>query len=140
MICNCNNLQSKMDALEKHLNAQGWAFIQRSGKLHLILKTRDECRFKNSSKTDFCKNFSCASGCIDWEAEIDDKPKYTKEQGIKLLKLQHELKEIAMPVGSMHAFWDIILDIDSMLKGGRTFINDPSELIQLAEKTLNGRA
>ena len=39
----------------------------------------------------------------------------------------------------MHGFWDIILDIDCMLKGSRTIIDDPAELIQIAEKALKRR-
>ena len=72
MSCICKDLKNKMNALEKHLNAQGWAFIHRKGELHLILKTRDECRFKDSHKTNYCKNFACAAGCIDWEAKNHD--------------------------------------------------------------------
>lgn len=61
------SLQQKIDALEKLLNAQGWAFVHRSGAISLVQKTRDECRYKDLDKTDHCQNGACAFGCNVWE-------------------------------------------------------------------------
>ena len=63
--------------------------------------------------------------------------KPSEKQRFELLKIQHELKKVAISIGSMHSFWDFIFDIDAMLKGKESIINDPNELILAAKKTLN---
>ena len=58
---------------------------------------------------------------------------------LKLLKLQHALKEVAMPVGSLHSYWDIISDIQCYIEGKEGIIKEPTELIKMAEEALNLR-
>ena len=59
-----------------------------------------------------------------------------KKQKLELLKLQHDLWEIARPVGSLHSFWDLIFDIDALLKGEEGIITDANKLIKLAKTAL----
>jgi len=59
-----------------------------------------------------------------------------KKQNLELLKLQHELWKIASPVGSLHYFWDLIFDIDALLKGEEGIITDANRLIKMAKTAL----
>lgn len=62
---------------------------------------------------------------------ITDKQKYD------LIKLQHQLKKVALPVGSLHSFWDLILDIKACLEGKPTMIENPEDLISAARNALD---
>ena len=59
-----------------------------------------------------------------------------KKQKLELLKLQHELWQIARPVGSLHSFWDLIFDIGALLKGEEGIITDVDKLIKMAKTAL----
>jgi len=61
----------------------------------------------------------------------------TEEQGIRLLALSHELKNIAAPFGSLHCYWDVAFDIDLFVKRGRPIMKKTAEeWIAYAEKCI----
>lgn len=61
----------------------------------------------------------------------------TEQQGIKLLSLSHQMKEIAVPIGSMHSFWDVIMDIEAFIKGETALLEkSAAEWIDYSEKLL----
>ena len=69
MTCQCEITKQKIDAIEKMLKAEGWAFVHRDGAIMLIKMTRDECRHNGTDKTAYCENGACASGCDVWEGK-----------------------------------------------------------------------
>ena len=44
-----------------------------------------------------------------------------------MLALQYELWKIAAPVGSLHSYWDVIFDIELLLKRGRPILTKTAE-------------
>jgi hypothetical protein len=65
----------------------------------------------------------------------------TKSEHDQLKALLKELRSVASPAGAMHAFWDLIFDIEALLAGKRTALNLPaSEYISLAEEKLRKAA
>lgn len=63
----------------------------------------------------------------------------TEEQEILAKYLAKELRKIAQPVGPLHAFWDIIIDLEEVLIGRKPFIKDMpiNELLGDAQKVLD---
>ena len=63
----------------------------------------------------------------------------TEKQGVTLLRLQYELKKIALPVGSMHSYWDVIFDIQGLLDKYKLIEEKAAaEMIEYAEGLLKG--
>lgn len=61
----------------------------------------------------------------------------TEQQWLKLPRLQYELKQTAMPIGSMHPFWDVIIDIQMFIEGKKTILQKTAdEWIEYAEGLL----
>lgn len=62
----------------------------------------------------------------------------TEKQGLRLFRLALDLKEIAGQIGPLHAYWDVILDIDAFIKGKPTLMQHTAEeWIECAEKLLS---
>lgn len=55
----------------------------------------------------------------------------------KLKSLRQELAQRTVGVGSMHAAWDYIFDIDAVIEGKRAFESDPDKLISACQDYLN---
>lgn len=61
----------------------------------------------------------------------------TDAQGLRLLVLSVELKDRAAPIGAMHSYWDVILDIDAFVRGRPTVLKKTAEeWIEYAEQLL----
>jgi hypothetical protein len=61
----------------------------------------------------------------------------TEQQHTRLTELSAQLRQIAEPNGSMHGFWDLILDIEAILAGKPTLLTmTPEEWIAYAEECL----
>ncbi len=69
MTCQCEIIRLKLEALEKLINAEGWAFVSRDRAIRVVKMIRDECRHQDSDKTDYCHNATCAAGCKVWEGK-----------------------------------------------------------------------
>ena len=64
----------------------------------------------------------------------------TEQQGLRMLALIYELWEIAKPIGSLHAYWDVIIDMQNFVGGKPTIISKTAdEWIIYAENLLQGR-
>lgn len=61
----------------------------------------------------------------------------TEKQREELQRLKIELKKRALPVGSLHSFWDIIFDIESVLNNQPAIISDPEKLIKYSKEALS---
>lgn len=56
---------------------------------------------------------------------------------IRIMALSHELWKIAAPAGSMHAYFDVISDMESFVRGDRTIVQHTAdEWIEYAENLL----
>lgn len=55
----------------------------------------------------------------------------------QLKEFRTRLRRIAQQVGSMHAYWDLIFDIEAVLEGKQGVISDPDELIRMAKDCLS---
>lgn len=59
------------------------------------------------------------------------------QKKLRMLALAHELKRIAAPIGAMHAYWDVLIDMDAFVKGKPTIIQRTAdEWISEAEALL----
>ena len=67
MSCQCEIIKQKINAIEELLHSKGWAFVYRGEAIMLIKMTRDECRYKDTGKTKWCRNHACGAGCDVWE-------------------------------------------------------------------------
>ena len=69
------------------------------------------------------------------------KVKITEEQRSKLEALRKRLAKRAIPMGSLHSYWDIIVSVDQILQGDKPYVfEDPQQLIEYCEKTLQEAA
>lgn len=67
------------------------------------------------------------------------KPLTYEQKRIKLTGLLHKMKQIAIPHGSMHSWWDSIFDIDAFIKGEPTILDKTAdEWIVYALRLLEG--
>lgn len=61
----------------------------------------------------------------------------TLDERVRIQDLILRLRVEAEPVGCMHSFWDMIFDLESLLRGEATILNKtPAEFIALAESYL----
>ena len=62
----------------------------------------------------------------------------TDQQSLKIILLIHDLWRIAAPVGSMHAYWDVIMDMQAFIQGNPTVMNmTADEWIRYATELLD---
>ena len=60
-----------------------------------------------------------------------------EQQKKRLIELSGQMRKIAHKVGSLHAYWDIIFDIDAFVDGRPAILKyDAAGWIKYAEKTL----
>lgn len=61
----------------------------------------------------------------------------TEKEHLRILSLIHDLLQIALPVGSLHSYWEVIMDMQAFTEGRRTVIQHTAqEWIIYAEKLL----
>jgi len=51
----------------------------------------------------------------------------TEEQRAELTRLVAELRKVAQPVGPIHSWWDLIFDVEAVLKGRRSILTQTPE-------------
>ncbi len=66
----CITTKEKISALEDYFKIEGVAFIRRDGAIKMIPMIRDECRHKNTGKTECCRDGACADGGDVWEGRV----------------------------------------------------------------------
>jgi hypothetical protein len=54
-------------------------------------------------------------------------PDVTPAQRAELVCLTRRMRTIAAPVGAMHSFWEVIVDIECFLDGKRTLLQHSAE-------------
>lgn len=61
----------------------------------------------------------------------------TDQENLKLIRLIHELKELIIPIGSLHSYWDVVLDMQEFVLSRPTIVKkNADEWIEYAESLL----
>jgi len=90
-----------------------------------------DCSFRPYAGSD---SYLPAEGYLDLVYEPTAKERAKLETAIKLLRA------VAEPVGPIHGAWDVIFDMEALLKGRQTLLEGPDRTSEAAAKIILGWA